>query len=77
MASSPKGASGGAASGGDQIDGRPTEYGLKLEELRELQESRGHEAYEIIQTRYGGVMEMCKKLYTSPNEGECRGLWIE
>ncbi|XP_053377500.1 plasma membrane calcium-transporting ATPase 2-like isoform X3 [Mercenaria mercenaria] len=53
----------------DMIDGRPMEYGLSLEELRELMEHRKHEAYETIQTRYNGVMEMCKKLYTSSNEG--------
>jgi Ca2+ transporting ATPase len=54
----------------DMIDGRPVEYGLTLEELRELMEHRKHEAYETIQTRYNGVLEMCKKLYTSSNEGK-------
>lgn len=53
----------------DMIDGRPREYGISLEELRELMEHRKHEAYETIQTRYNGVLEMCKKLYTSSNEG--------
>lgn len=45
-------------------------FGVRLEELRELMEHRGREAYELIQNKYGGVLEMCKKLYTSPNEGE-------
>jgi len=53
----------------DQIDGRPPTYGLTVTELRELMELRGHEAYEVIQTKYGGVAEMCRKLYTSANEG--------
>nr|AML22898.1 plasma membrane calcium ATPase [Tridacna squamosa] len=52
----------------DETD-QPIQYGIKLEELRDLMEVRGHEAHEIIQTRYGGVTEMCRKLYTSPNEG--------
>ena len=54
----------------DQIDGHPAEYGLALEELRDLMELRKSEAYETIQTKYNGVLEMCKKLYTSSNEGE-------
>ncbi|KAK7490555.1 hypothetical protein BaRGS_00018158 [Batillaria attramentaria] len=45
------------------------EFGLSLRELRELMEHRGHEGYEIIQRQYGGVLEMCKKLRTSPTEG--------
>ncbi|XP_064604968.1 plasma membrane calcium-transporting ATPase 2-like isoform X2 [Liolophura sinensis] len=53
----------------EEIDGRPAEYGLSVKELRELMELRGREGYERIQTKYGGVLEMCKKLYTSPNEG--------
>lgn len=53
----------------DAVDGSAVEYGLTVDELRELMELRGHEAYEMIQTKYGGVMEMCKKLFTSPNEG--------
>lgn len=54
----------------DQIDGHPPQYGLTLEELRDLMEQRKHEAYETIQTKYNGVLEMCKKLYTSSNEGK-------
>lgn len=60
---------------GDSIDGafgsKPHngQYGLQLMELRELMEHRGHEAYNIIVTKYGSVIEMCNKLFTSPNEG--------
>lgn len=53
----------------DMIDGHPAEYGLTLMELRELMEFRKQEAYQVIQTKYNGVLEMCKKLYTSSNEG--------
>lgn len=52
------------------IDGHPAEYGLTLEELRDLMELRKGEAYETVQTKYNGVLEMCKKLYTSSNEGK-------
>ena len=53
----------------EMVDGRPAEYGIQLKELRDLMKLRGDEAYEFIQTTYGGVLEVCKKLYTSPNEG--------
>lgn len=54
---------------GELVDGRPREFGCTLKELRELMKYRGHEAYQKIQEDYGGVHELCKKLYTSPNEG--------
>lgn len=54
----------------DMIDGQPQEYGISVDELRELMELRKHEAYEVLQTKYNGVHEICKKLYTSSNEGE-------
>lgn len=50
------------------IDGRPTQYGITLRQLRELMELRGREGIAKI-SEYGGVPELCKKLYTSPNEG--------
>ncbi|XP_076447724.1 plasma membrane calcium-transporting ATPase 2-like isoform X3 [Babylonia areolata] len=45
------------------------QFGLTLQELRELMEHRGSEALNLINTKYGGVLEMCKKLKTSPTEG--------
>uniref|UniRef100_A0A646QFN5 Calcium-transporting ATPase n=1 Tax=Hemiscolopendra marginata TaxID=943146 RepID=A0A646QFN5_9MYRI len=51
------------------IDGRPAQYGITLKQLRELMEVRGREAIQKINTEFGGVQELCKKLYTSPNEG--------
>lgn len=50
------------------IDGRPTQYGVTLRQLRELMETRGREGIAKI-NEYGGVPELCKKLYTSPSEG--------
>lgn len=55
---------------GDEVDGRPAKFGCALKELRELMEHRGHEGYNKIQQDYGGVHELCKRLYTSPNEGK-------
>ncbi|KAL5290563.1 PMCA family protein [Megaselia abdita] len=50
------------------IDGRPTQYGISLKQLRELMEHRGREGINKI-NELGGVKEICKKLYTSANEG--------
>lgn len=51
------------------IDGRPAQYGISLKQLRELMEFRGREGVNKINS-YGGVQEICKKLYTSPSEGK-------
>jgi Ca2+ transporting ATPase len=51
------------------IDGRPAQYGITLKQLRELMETRGREGVAKIQD-YGSVQEICKKLYTSPSEGD-------
>ncbi|XP_065219564.1 plasma membrane calcium-transporting ATPase 2 isoform X5 [Planococcus citri] len=50
------------------IDGRPAQYGISLKHLRELMELRGREGIAKL-NEYGGVQELCKKLYTSPSEG--------
>nr|XP_041632660.1 plasma membrane calcium-transporting ATPase 1-like isoform X10 [Drosophila kikkawai] len=50
------------------IDGRPAQYGMSLKQLRELMEHRGREGVAKI-GEFGGIHELCKKLYTSPNEG--------
>ena len=47
-----------------------TEFGATVNELRELMELRGMDAYHHIQTRYSGVLELCRRLYTSPTEGQ-------
>jgi len=51
------------------IDGRPAQYGISLKQLRELMEHRGPEGVNKI-AEFGGIHELCKKLYTSPNEGK-------
>jgi hypothetical protein len=51
------------------VDGRPAQYGISLKQLREVMELRGSEAVEQLR-HYGGVQELCKKLYTSPTEGK-------
>lgn len=51
------------------IDGRPAQYGISLKQLRELMEHRGREGVAKI-SDFGGIHELCKKLYTSPNEGK-------
>ncbi|XP_059609751.1 plasma membrane calcium-transporting ATPase 1 isoform X5 [Phlebotomus argentipes] len=50
------------------IDGRPAQYGISLKQLRELMEHRGREGIARI-GEFGGIQDLCKKLYTSPNEG--------
>lgn len=50
------------------IDGRPAQYGITLKQLRELMEHRGPEGIQKIKA-LGGAQDICKKLYTSPNEG--------
>jgi len=52
------------------IDGRPAQYGIALKQLRELMEYRGEEGIIKI-NNLGGVQDICRKLYTSPNEGQC------
>lgn len=51
------------------IDGRPTQYGVTLKQLRDLMETRGLEAIAKMNNEFGGVLELCKKLYTSPQDG--------
>ncbi len=65
--------------GMDTVDDRPAKFGVSLKELRELMEHRGTEGYNKIQNDYGGVLELCKRLYTSPNEGKILnfGLYLE
>lgn len=50
------------------IDGRPAQYGVTLKQLRELMEHRGQEGITKL-NELGGVQDLCKKLYTSPSEG--------
>lgn len=54
------------------IDGRPARYGVTVPQLQKLMECRGREAVERLSTEFGGVQELCRLLYTSPNEGEAK-----
>ncbi|XP_054922096.1 plasma membrane calcium-transporting ATPase 2 isoform X7 [Dermacentor andersoni] len=51
------------------VEGRPAQYGVTLQQLRELMETRGQEAIQRIQEEYGGIQDLCRKLYTSPTDG--------
>lgn len=42
------------------IDGRPTQYGISLKQLRELMELRGREGVTKVNS-YGGVQEIDRK----------------
>lgn len=44
-------------------------YGCSLKELRELMTYRGSEGREKIAADYGDIFELCKRLKTSPGEG--------
>ncbi|GBP59861.1 Plasma membrane calcium-transporting ATPase 4 [Eumeta japonica] len=51
------------------VEGRPAQYGVTLRQLRELMESRGAEGLAKINA-LGGSQDICKKLYTSPTDGQ-------
>lgn len=61
----------------DQVDGpgmsrpRDSSYGVDVMELRKIMEHHKKEGYDYVQEKYGGVLELCRHLYTSPNEGKC------
>lgn len=57
------------------IDGRPAQYGVTLKQLRELMGLPAAEAIPKLE-EMGGAQELCKKLYTSPNEGNCFGTTV-
>ncbi|ESO09994.1 hypothetical protein HELRODRAFT_72729 [Helobdella robusta] len=44
-------------------------YDITLKELKELMRLRGKDAVGHMQQRYGGVVELCRKLYTSTTDG--------
>ncbi|KAH7947025.1 hypothetical protein HPB52_007422 [Rhipicephalus sanguineus] len=58
-----------AGGGMATVEGRPAQYGVTVQQLRELMETRGHEAIQRIQDEYGGIQDLCRKLYTSPTDG--------
>ena len=65
-------ASGGAGPGaGAGMEWHQFECSVK--ELKDLMALRQHEAYQHIQQHYGGVLEICRRLQTSPTEGTLQG----
>jgi Ca2+ transporting ATPase len=53
----------------NELDGCQVQFGCTVKDLRELMEQRGLDAVAKIEQQYGGVLELCKRLYTSPTEG--------
>ncbi|EEC15444.1 plasma membrane ca-ATPase B2, putative [Ixodes scapularis] len=53
----------------ETVEGRPAQYGVNVQQLRELMETRGQEAIQRIREEYGGIQDLCRKLYTSPTDG--------
>lgn len=51
-------------------------FGCSVMELRSLMELRGTEAVVKLQEDYGGVEGLCKRLKTSPTEGELPCLFM-
>jgi Cation transporter/ATPase, N-terminus len=49
--------------------GRDVDFPVTCQELSDIMRSRGDEAKVLIEQKYGGLLELCKKLRTSPNEG--------
>jgi len=58
------------AGGASDKSPQSVEFGVTLSELRELMELRGNDAHQRIQSQYSGVLELCRRLYTSPTEGQ-------
>ncbi|GFX30465.1 uncharacterized protein TNCV_3461161 [Trichonephila clavipes] len=46
------------------------EFGVTVAELRDLMEVRGYEACQRIQDEHSGVHNLCRKLHTSPTDGQ-------
>lgn len=51
------------------------DFGVTLEELRNLMELRAADALHKIQECYGDVYGICARLKTSPNEGKDKLCW--
>jgi hypothetical protein len=54
----------------DQAAGAQLTFGCTKDELKTFMELRGTEACEHIQSTYGGTVELCKRLCTSPTTGK-------
>lgn len=66
----PKGTRGGG--GGGRADGSNAggDFGVTVEELRELMELRGTDALQKVQENYGDTEGLCQRLLSNTTEGE-------
>lgn len=55
---------------GNERSGSATNYGITLQELRDLMDHKGPEAIERIKTQFTNVEGLCELLHTSVNQGE-------
>jgi len=51
-------------------DGTDIKFGCTIAELQQLMTHRGPDGCQKITSDYGGVMELCRRLKTSPTEGK-------
>ncbi|XP_029910980.1 plasma membrane calcium-transporting ATPase 3b isoform X2 [Myripristis murdjan] len=67
----PKGTRGGGGGGGGRADGSHAggDFGVTVEELRELMELRGAEALQKIQESYGDTEGLCQRIQSSTTDG--------
>jgi len=45
------------------------QFQCSIKNLQDLMQTRGVEAFCKLQQEFGGVIELCRRLYTSPTEG--------
>ncbi|XP_056129282.1 plasma membrane calcium-transporting ATPase 3b isoform X2 [Lampris incognitus] len=66
----PKGTRGGVG-GGVRADGNHTggDFGVTVQDLRELMELRGAEALQKIQESYGDTVGLCQRIQSHPTDG--------
>jgi len=68
----PKGNRAAAAAAGGQADGNQAagEFGVTVEELRNIMELRGEDALQKIQESYGDTAGLCQRMLSSTTDGE-------
>lgn len=73
----PKGTRAGSGGGG-RADGSHAggDFGVTVEELRELMELRGADALQKIQDSYGDTEGLCQRLQSSTTDGEQVYGWL-
>jgi len=52
--------------------GGVVKFGCTIPELQELMRHRGPDGCQKINNDYGSVLELCRRLQTSPTEGKSR-----